>query len=122
MSIRRVTLLMLIAVVAISLGCGLNSSPGTGEKIGQVVKLSRQGMLNATWEGQLIRGGMSGGSGTLGTAFDFTIEDDAMAQKAMEYMQNQTEVIIRYRMEGIYNLWRTESSGHFLTSIGPAKK
>lgn len=39
-------------------GCGVNWSNGTGTKIGQVVKLSKQGFMNKTWEGQLIRGGM----------------------------------------------------------------
>ncbi|MBX4190358.1 hypothetical protein KW791_03645, partial [Candidatus Parcubacteria bacterium] len=75
------------------------------------------------WEGQLIRGGMSGGSGTIGAQpFDFTIESDAMAEKAQEYMTNQTEVVIKYRMEGLYSVCRSDSSGHFLTSIEPAKK
>ena len=117
------SLIVLVLVVFISVGCLINPSPGTGEKIGQVVKISKQGLFCKTWEGQLIRGGMSGGSGAFGTVpFDFTIESDRMADEAQKFMQNQTEVVIEYRMEGIYASCRSDSSGHFLTSIEPAKK
>lgn len=113
-----------VAVLVVSLiFCGFNTSPGDGEKIGQVVKISRQGLVSKTWEAQLIRGGMSGGNGSFGTVpFDFTIEDEEMAKKAIEYMQSQTEVVIKYRMECVYSRFRTESEGHFLISITPAKK
>lgn len=117
------SLIVLVLAVFISVGCNVNLSPGTGEKIGQVVKLSQQGLFCKTWEGQLIRGGMSGGSGAFGTVpFDFTIENDEMAKKTQEFMQNQTEVVIKYRMEGLYAWCRSESWGHFLTSIESAKK
>jgi hypothetical protein len=113
-----------VLILALSfVGCGVNTSPGNGEKIGQIVKISKQGMMSHTWEAQLIRGGMNGGSGSFGTVpFDFTIENDADAEKATQFMQNQTEVVIHYRMEGIYSSFRTESDGHFLVSIEPAKK
>ena len=120
---RRALSCALVLVALGATGCSTNESPGTGEKIGQIVKLSKQGLLCKTWEGQIIRGGMSGGSGAFGTVpFDFTIESDEMAQKATEYMQNQTEVLINYRMELVYALCRSDSSGHFVTSIEPAPK
>lgn len=124
MKSRAVLLAIFVLFLAVVVsGCMINTSPGTGEKIGQIVKVSKQGMIEKTWEAQLIRGGMTGGSGAFGTVpFDFTIEDEALVKKAEMYMQNQTEVIIKYRMEGIYSLFRTESSGHFLVSIEPAAK
>ena len=115
-------LFVLLLAVAVS-GCGGNTSPGTGEKIGQIVKLSKQGIFCKTYEGQLIRGGLTDGSGAFGVApFDFTVENEEMARKVEEYMRKQTEVIIKYSMEGIYSACRSESSGHFLLSIEPAKK
>lgn len=121
MTSKFLTVLLALTFLSGLSGCGLNTSPGSGDKIGQIVKVSKQGMLVRTWEAQLIRGGMNGGSGSFGTVpFDFTIEDDAMAKQAQEYMQNQEEVIIHYRMEGIYSLMRTESGGHFLSTIQPA--
>ena len=103
-------------------GCGINTSPGSGEKIGQIVRINKQGMVNKTWEAQLIRGGMSGGTGSFGTVpFDFTIEDEEVAKQAQEYMQKQTEIVIKYRMEFIYSLFRSDSSGNFLIGIRLAK-
>lgn len=122
-----IELLIVLAVIGIIIAIigplGCNASPGTGEKIGQIVKVSKQGMIRKTWEAQLIRGGMIGGSGAFGTVpFDFTIEDDATAAIATQYMQQQTEVVIKYKMEGLYSLLRTESRGHFLVNIRPAKE
>lgn len=117
------TVICVLLTCLSSVGCMLNTSPGTGEKIGQIVKLSSQGIMCATWEGQLIRGGMTGGSGTIGAQpFDFTIESKEMADKAQQFMADQTEVVIKYRMEGVYSACRSDSGGHFLVSIEPAKK
>lgn len=102
-------------------GCGFNT-PSNGEKIGQIVRVNKEGILNKTWEGQLIRGGFTDGSGTVGTVpFEFTIEDETLANKVQEYMKNQIEVIVEYRTEGVYSLSRSGSNGNFLTNIKPAK-
>lgn len=107
-------------VVLIIAGWGVNCHPGTGQKIGQVVKLGEEGFLKVTCEGQLIRGGLIGGSGTFGTQpFDFTVESHAVAQVVAQCLSNQTEVLISYRVEGIYSAFRSGSQGHFLTSIEP---
>lgn len=120
---RKLSLLSLV-LVTISLfvtGCGVNFSNGSGTKVGQIVKVSKQGFMAKTWEAQLIRGGLSGGSGAFGTTpFDFTIETEEQAKQIQEYMDKQTEVIVKYRIEGIYSAWRSESQGHFLESIRPA--
>lgn len=102
--------------------CRLNTNPGTGEKIGQVIRLNHSGFLCKTWEAQLLRGGMTDGSGSIGGApFDFTIEDEKVAAQVQEYMANQTEVVIKYRMETIFAFCRSSSEGHFLESIAPSK-
>jgi hypothetical protein len=103
-------------------GCGINTSPGSGTKVGQIVKVSCQGMLFKTTEAELIRGGMTGGSGVVGmTPFDFTVPDKFkdQVQKAME---TQEEVVITYSMDGFWWNANSESEGHFLTGIQPAPK
>lgn len=116
MKVRAVLLVSLLA------GCGVGNS-GDGEKIGQVVKVSRVGWFCKTWEGQLIRGGFTGGSGAMGTApFDFTVDDEGLAKEVSQYMRDQTEVVVTYRQEAVYSLCRSESGGHFLQSIAPAKQ
>lgn len=104
-------------------GCGLNTSPGNGEKIGTIVKLKKVGMMSKTWEAELIRGGMNNGSGSFSpTPLDFTIETEEDAARIKKFMEDQTEVLVKYRQEGCYSINRTESGGTFLVSIEPAKK
>ena len=118
---NKLKIIPCLAVILLISGCGINFSPGDGEKIGQVVKVNHQGWQRVTWEAQLIRGGMNNGSGAFGVApFDFTIESEDMAKKVQEYMKSQQQVIIRYRMEGCWSLFRSDSNGHFLTSIEPS--
>ena len=52
--------------------CTVNK-PSEGSKIGRIVKLSKYGLFSKTWEGELIRGGLTDGSGVNGTSFHFTI-------------------------------------------------
>lgn len=115
--------LLCSAVLFVVFGCGTNTSPGSGEKIGQIVRLSRVGLSSKTWEAQLIRGGITDGSGAFGTVpFNFTIESDDLAEKARGFMQTNTEVSLRYRTEGIYSACRSESGGDFAVSIDAARK
>ena len=73
------TILRLVAVTSLAVATTACWSMGSGEKIGVVTKLARHGVFCKTWEGQIVRGGLNGGSGVVGAAFDFTIEDDAEA-------------------------------------------
>lgn len=117
-------ILIALSLVLLAASCEINVNPGTGEKIGQVVKLQKEGMLSETWEAELIRGGMSGGSGAFGTTpFDFTIEDEGQVERIRKFMEDQTEVLVRYRREGVYACSRSGAGkGAFLVSIEPARK
>lgn len=111
----------IVTVLALS-SCGINTSPGTGSKVGQIVKLAKVGMVSETWEAELIRGGLTNGSGAVGSApFDFTIEGDEAAALVGKFMHDQTEVEVNYRTEGLFAATRSESNGHFLVTIAPVK-
>lgn len=115
---RLIVLLGLMALV----GCGM-SNPGDGEKIGQIVRVTHEGVICKTYEAQMIRGGMSNGSGGFGTTpFHFTIDDEKTADQLRKYMADQVEILIKYRTRFIYPLCSSESGGAFLTSIEPVKK
>ncbi len=120
MKIRTIAL-ALLALASLT-ACEINTSPGDGEKVGQIVKLSKVGMFSKTWEGQIVRGGFQGGGGVNGQAFDFTVESDSLAAEVAGFMEHQTEVKINYRSEGIYAMTRSESGGHFLVKIQPLAK
>lgn len=94
------------------------TDPGEGEKIGTIVKLSKQGLFKKTWEGELIRGGFLDGSGTIGGSFHFTIESDELARKALELMKSKKEVVLFYEIEFLSLVTRSESGNpHFAVSI-----
>jgi len=111
-------IVVVILGILLTLFVGSGGSPGDGQKIGQIVKLSQQGYLRKTWEAQLIRGGLNAGSGSFGTVpFDFTIESDSLRALVQSAMEHGTEVVIRYHKPLFYSPLRSESSGHFLTTI-----
>jgi len=107
-----------IALICTPLFLGGCWDMGTGEKIGAITRLQRTGVFCQTWEGEIIRGGLNGGSGVVGNAFHFTVEDEALAKKVHEYMEKQQEVKITYRQEGA-TLCRSDSDNMFLTDIQP---
>ncbi|MEQ1561274.1 MAG: hypothetical protein ABL899_00965 [Nitrospira sp.] len=91
---------------------------GTGQKIGSITRLNKMGAFCKTWEGEIIRGGLNTGSGVVGQAFHFTVESEDLAKEVERAMNNQQEVRISYRQEGV--TWcRSDSGDYFLTKIEP---
>lgn len=91
---------------------------GGGEKIGTITRINRMGIICKTWEAEIIRGGLNTGSGVMGQAFHFTIEDDSLAKEVERFMNNQQEVKITYKKEGV-TLCRSDSDDVFLSKIEP---
>jgi hypothetical protein len=81
---HRGKLLLLAFLVVVAGGASLwtlvtlKFSYSAGDRIGYVQKLSRKGWICRTWEGELA---MSPVPGSAPQMFDFTIPDDAVAQK-----------------------------------------
>ena len=95
-----------ILVMSIT-GCWVT---GEGQKAGIIVKLAREGAFNKTFEAELIRGGLSSGSGVNGKSFHFTIENPLLAEKIESAFENQKEVIIKYHTEAITGCARGETN------------
>lgn len=115
----KIVSLTAITVLLLLTGCGMNSRPGTQDKIGTIVRIGKVGVMHETWEAQIIRGGFNGGTGAQGQAFDFTIEDYEMAMLCKKYMEEGREVKITYRCEWIYSAFRSDSGGDFLVKVEP---
>jgi hypothetical protein len=105
------------------LACASIATQARVEKVGTIVKLHHGGIFCSTYDAELIRGGMNGGSGSFGvTPFDFTIENSSTADSVQRYLEQAPEVRITYRREGIYAACRSGAGGgDFLTSIAPAR-
>lgn len=98
-------------------GCHV-SSPAKGQKVGHIVKLAKEGMIFDTWEGELIRGGLTDGSGSFGNSFHFVIEDERLVDVALSVMEANQEVIIYYHCELFSSFARSEhSEPHFVDRI-----
>jgi len=94
------------------------SNPSNGHKIGRIVKLADEGVWCKTCEGELIRGGLVDGSGSMGSSFKFTIESRALREIALQAFETQAEVILTYEVELCSACWRSEcSTPHFVKAI-----
>lgn len=97
--------------------CTINT-PKKGQKIGRIVKIADEGLLHSTCEGELIRGGIVDGSGSMGTSFKFTIEGYKLRDLAYQAFEKQQEVIITYECEFMSGVWRSECGHpHFVKQI-----
>lgn len=106
-----------IALLSFLFTCGINV-PSRGEKIGQIVRVNQEGVINKTYEAQLIRGGLTDGSGIMGQSFEFTVpKGHGFERKLSEAMNNRQEVRVKYRTEGIYLTLRSGSRGTFLEGV-----
>jgi prepilin-type N-terminal cleavage/methylation domain-containing protein len=120
--VELLVVVSMIAIIIASCGGVCFNNPADGTKIGQIVKVTHSGILCKTWEAELIRGGMNNGSGAFGVQpFNFTISDDSTAGKVIQFMNDQTEVIIDYKTKGIYSPFTSDSHGNFLINIRSSK-
>lgn len=105
--------MLLLLPILIVCGC---KDMGHGEKVGQIIKLNKQGFFYQTWEAEIIRGGLNNGSGASSTLFNFTIEDPSLVPAVQAALDGQYEVKITYNME--FATWgRSDSGDHFLNRI-----
>ena len=76
---------------------GCNRYTGHGEKVGTIIKLSQEGYWYKTWEGEMVRGGMNGGSGAFSTKpLHFTVRDESLLPKLQEAFDKQQEIVLFY--------------------------
>lgn len=100
-------------------GCGVNS-PSTGTRNGQIVMLKKEGIFCKTWECEILKGGMNGGSGAFGQPFYFTVQSEGDAKTLQSAMDSQQEIIIHYHSAGFYWCADTASGGDFMDSFAVA--
>jgi len=114
----------LAMAVVILTGC--NKQVGRGEKVGTIIKLSQEGYFVKTWEGEMVRGGMNGGSGAFSTKpLHFTVADQQLLPLVQKAFDDQREVVVTFEghwniLGSFYSECNDESGGgncKFITSI-----
>jgi hypothetical protein len=83
-----------------------------GEKHGVLVKVAKQGTIWGTYEGELIRGGISDASGANGRAFRFTFGQfkSKLVGIARQSLLQNKPVLLHYHCERFVAPWRGESN------------
>lgn len=114
------TKLISVLIVCLML-CGCYEV-GKGNKIGTITRLNHEGLIFKTYEAQMIRGGMTDGSGSFGQTFNFTIERPELVDIIQTALDKQQKIKIYYHQELI--TWcRSDSSNahdgdnYFLDSV-----
>lgn len=111
----------LILIVVAAVTASACWTVGEGEKVGIVTRVAQTGAFCKTYEGTIVRGGLSGGSGAFSQPFDFTIENPSDLRGLTEAMERGDEVRITYRAE-MNTFCRSDSGNHFLTSARVIRK
>lgn len=97
-------------------GCGKGINSGEGRKIGQIVKIGQHGAFCSTYEAEIIRGGLNGGSGVNGLALDFSITDQKLFEQLTEAMEMQQEIELYYQ-KGFLRGICTGETNYFATGF-----
>lgn len=86
--LRLFALLVLLPVVLLALWTWgtLAYVYSRGDRVGYVQKFSQKGLVCKTWEGELA---MSTVPGSIPQLFEFTVRDDAVAQRIRQVMETQ---------------------------------
>jgi hypothetical protein len=113
-TMKKVLNVAVAALVAASLsGCWIT---GDGDKTGFIVKVAQEGSFHDTWEAEMIRGGISNGTGATGSAFHFTIEDETLVPIVKEAADKNLEVKVHYKHEKLAP-WRSQFGNNFVTKV-----
>lgn len=107
----------LIVVVLTGLIGGINLKPTSGAVTGQVVKIAHEGIVSKTYEIELVRGGLTDGSGTMGRSYSFTVNNDEILKGLTEAMEKKQTVVVHYKGTLFFAPWNSASNGEYVTSF-----
>ena len=88
-----------------------------GERAGTISKFSRRGYVFKTYEGVLNVGGFSGETGSLTPSFfDFSVKDDAVAQRITDAVKTGQRVTLHYEEKILRLPWNGDTK-YYITSV-----
>jgi len=101
---KKVPALFTLVTLSILLctGCFTYSN---GERTGVLTKFSERGYFCKTWEGTMTLGA-EGASGGLRNVWEFSVEDDEVAEELKKHMRTGKLVTLYYEQELWVAFWR----------------
>ncbi|MCY7352370.1 MAG: hypothetical protein LH606_17185 [Cytophagaceae bacterium] len=122
---KILTILLILGVVAFGIILLLSSlSYSEGDRAGTVSKFSQKGYVFKTWEGELLQGGFSEGTGQLNAKeFLFTVSSgrDSVTTKLKEAMLNGKRVRLHYQEKYFRFFWMGDSK-YYITEVDFAQQ
>ena len=87
----RHLLILLAAVVITATGCNTHYSDGV--RTGQILKFSKKGIFNKTWEGTMLTGLMENTeNGMVAEKFYFSVTDESVVTKVQAAVNKKVEL------------------------------
>ena len=112
-------LMILLIVVAIAVGAYVTlGSYSIGYRAGNVMKLSKKGVVFKTWEGELNVGGLQEGSvsDVATTVWEFSVSDENIVKDIEKAVDNNSKVKLRYE-EKYFQLDFFGDTKYFITAV-----
>lgn len=113
----------LIAAIVLALGFSATASAGCyseGVRKGTIQKFSQKGLVNKSWEGELVQDGIRGkGAGnqrTLTNLWKFSVTDKSVAAKLDEAVFEGKEVTVKY-CESLVRNPLTQNTPYEVTAV-----
>jgi len=90
-----------------------------GTRVGSLVKMSRRGWIFKTYEGQLLVGGMTDGTGTMSSSmWEFSVDDDNKEViDALEHSQKTGQRVSLHYEEKFFQLPWNGDTKYFVTGV-----
>lgn len=106
-------LLILIALGALFILFVTKANYSDGEKAGNILSISRKGVLIKTWEGKLDLGILQAAQPKVGTVentvWPFSVASDEIALKIQEATKHGNRVVLKYEEKFMKLFWVGES-------------
>lgn len=87
-----------------------------GDRVGQVVKLSKKGVIFKTYEGELATIAKGTQATLMSNSFAFSIKDEALVKKVQEAMNNNKTVALHYE-EQFFSFWWEGDTRYHITNV-----
>lgn len=117
---KFLTILLILGVIIFGVVFLLSSlSYSEGDRAGTVSKFSQKGYVFKTWEGELLQGGFSEGTGQLNAKeFLFTVGParDSVITRLKEAMLNGKRVRLHYQEKYFRFFWMGDSK-YYITEV-----
>jgi uncharacterized low-complexity protein len=119
MKIRKLASMVVLAS-ALAFASGAQADCySSGVRVGVIQKFSQKGIINKSWEGQMVQGGIRPKDGLNGTGISniwkFSVTDSSVAKKIDDAVFDGGQVAVKY-CQGMFKGFATDTS-YIVTDI-----